>query len=153
MVEFTKELLRERGGREGKLNLLGKARSMYDLLVRNERERRAADRDDYVFEHRRLDHDPTDVFRRGQVFASFESDDPAPAYLREALGDLGERLACFSGDYGHWDGVLRDCVRNVASVRPYEREHLGRLLGGNCLALYGARLARAIAPLAARATA
>ena len=153
MTEFTKELLRERAGRDGKLNLLGKARAMYDLLVRNERERRAADRDDYVFEHRQLDHDPTDVFRRGQVFASFESDDPAPAYLREALGDLGERLACFSGDYGHWDGVLRDCVRNVAGVRPYGREHLGRLLGGNCLALYGPRLARAVEPLAARATA
>ncbi len=144
MSEFTREMLRERGGRDGKLHLLGKARAMYDVLVHNERERRAASRDDYVFEHRNLTHDPTDFFRRGQVFASFESDDPAPAYLREALGELGERLACFSADYGHWDGVLTDCVKNVAETREYPREHLARLLAGNCLDFYGPRLTRAL---------
>jgi len=79
------------------------------------------------------------------VFASFESDDPAPAYLREALGEIGEDVACFSADYGHWDGVLRDCVSNVARVRPYERAHLAKLLGGNCLLFYGPRLERALA--------
>ena len=78
-----------------------------------EREPRRRDRDAYIFEHRGLDHDPIDFFRRGQVFVSFESDDPAPAYLREALGEMGEDLACFSADYGHWDGVLTDCVTNV----------------------------------------
>ncbi len=87
------------------------------------------------------------------MFASFESDDPAPAYLREALGPMGEDLACFSGDYGHWDGVLAECVTNVARVRPYPRGHLGKLLAGNCLRLYGPRLqarlgARAAAALA-----
>src|SRR5262252_4904564 len=106
-TEFAREMLRERGGRDGRLNLLGKARAMYDALAHAERERRAADADQYVFEHAGLDHDPTDFFRRGQVFASFEPDDPAPGYLREALGEMGEDLACFSGDYGHWDGVLR----------------------------------------------
>ena len=75
---------------------------------------------------------------------SFESDDPAPAYLRAALGELGEDVACFSGDYGHWDGVLTDCVKNVARTRPYEREHLGKLLAGNCLRFYGRRLAAAV---------
>ncbi len=152
MADFTRELLRERGGRDGRLHLLGKAKAMYELLVRNEREARAAARDDYLFEHRHLTHDPTDFFRRGQVFASFESDDPAPAYLREALGELGERIACFSADYGHWDGVLRDCVKNVARTRDYARGHLARLLAGNCLALYGPRLGRALGA-AARATA
>jgi hypothetical protein len=75
------------------------------------------------------------------VFVSFESDDPAPAYLREALGGVGEDVACFSADYGHWDGVLADCVKNVARVRPYERGHLAKLLAENCLRFYGPRLA------------
>ncbi len=75
---------------------------------------------------------------------SFESDDPAPAYLREALGPMGEDVACFSADYGHWDGVLTDCVKNVARVRPYERGHLAKLLAGNCVRFYGARLERAL---------
>jgi predicted TIM-barrel fold metal-dependent hydrolase len=145
MTEFTRELIRERGGRDGRLNLLGKTKGVYDLLVRAEREQRAADRTDYVFEHRRLDHDPTDFFRRGQIFLSFESDDPAPAYLAAALGEMGERLPCFSGDYGHWDGVLRDCVKNVATRAPYTREHLGALLAGNCLRFYGPRLGAALA--------
>jgi predicted TIM-barrel fold metal-dependent hydrolase len=144
MAEFTRELLRERGGVDGRLNLLGKARGIYDLLMRAERERRTAADDGYIFEYRHLDHDPTDFFRRGQVYASFESDDPAPAYLREALGDLGEDLACFSADYGHWDGVLAGCVANVARTRPYERSHLGKLLAGNCLRFYGTRLAAAM---------
>jgi predicted TIM-barrel fold metal-dependent hydrolase len=141
MGRFTAELLRERGGKDGKLNLLGKAKGIYDLLARVERERRDRSHDEFTFEHRQLDHDPVDFFRRGQVFVSFESDDPAPAYLREALGTMGEDLACFSADYGHWDGVLTDCVKNVARVRPYERGHLAKLLADNCLRFYGPRLA------------
>ena len=43
-------------------------------------------------------------------------------------------------DDGHWDGVLADCVKNVARVRPYERAHLAKLLAGKCLRFYGARL-------------
>ena len=140
MIEFTKELLRERGGTDGKLHLLGKARAMYDLLLHTARERHTPNTDDYIYEHRQLTHDPTDFFRRGQIYASFESDDPAPSYLRAALGALGEDLACFSADYGHWDGVLRDCVRNVARTRDYERAHLAKLLSGNCLRFYGSRL-------------
>ncbi len=151
MREFASELVRERGGRDGRLNLLGKAKAMWDVLARAERERRASDADAFVFEHRQLDHDPTDFFRRGQVFASFEPDDPAPGYLREALGELGENLACFSGDYGHWDGVLRDCVKTVARTRSYGRAHLAKLLAGNCLRLYGPRLIRALGPRATHA--
>ena len=143
MGDFTRELLRERGG-DGKLNLLGKARGVYDLLVHAERERRTPDRDAYIFEHRHLTHDPTDFVRRGQVFVSFESDDPGPAYLRAALGPLGEDVACFSADYGHWDGVLTDCVKNVVQAGRYERDHLAKLLAGNCLRFYGRRLAAAV---------
>ncbi len=144
MREFTRELVRERAGKDGKLHLLGKARAVYDLLVRSERERRSTDDGDYIHEHRRLDHDPTDFFRRGQVFVTFESDDPAPAYLQAALGGVGEDMACFSADYGHWDGVVRGCVANVVGSGPYAREHLAKLLAGNCLRLYGPRLAAAV---------
>src|SRR4029077_10778149 len=119
---------------------------------RTERVRRSGDRDAFVFEHAALTHDPAEIFQRGQVFTSFESDDPAPAYLRAALGPLGEDLACFSADYGHWDGVLRDCVRNAARTRDYTRGHLAKLLAGNCLRLYGPRFQAALrAPAAAQA--
>ena len=88
MAEFTKELLRERGGKDGTLNLIGKAKGIYDLLVHA----------------------------------------------------------------GHWDGVLRDCVRNAARTRDYTRGHLAKLLAGNCLRVYGPRLQAALrAPAAAQA--
>ena len=142
--EFLRELVRERGGQDGKLHLLRKARGLYGLARRATRETGAAAGDDYLREYRHLDHDPADFFRRGQVYVSFESDDPAPAYLREALGELGEDLPCFSADYGHWDGVLTGCVQNVARQRDYARAHLAKLLAGNCLRFYGPRLARAV---------
>ena len=146
MPQFAKELMRERGGKDGTLNLVGKARAMYDLLTTMEHEPRGGDIDGFIYEHRGLDHDPTDFVRRGQIFVSFESDDPAPAYLREALGPMGEDLACFSADYGHWDGVLTDCVQNVVRTRAYTREHLAKLLGGNCVRFYGQRLHERLPP-------
>lgn len=141
---FTAELLRERGGADGRRRLLDKARGVYGLIARNERVPAIKDRTDFLFEHAHLTHDPKDFFRRGQIFTTFESDDPAPGYLRAALGPLGEDLACFSADYGHWDGVLRHCVRNVAQSGTYERTHLAKLLAGNCLRFYGTRLQEAL---------
>jgi predicted TIM-barrel fold metal-dependent hydrolase len=151
MTAFTKELLRERGGRDGKLNLIGKAKGMYDLLTHAERDKRAGADRTYIYEHAALDHDPVDFFRRGQVFVSFESDDPAPAYLVAGLGPMGEDLACFSADYGHWDGVLRGSATGVAKNPAYSRVHAAKLLADNCLRFYGARLANAMAPRARRA--
>jgi predicted TIM-barrel fold metal-dependent hydrolase len=146
---FARELLRERIGADGGRHPLRKIRQALHLYRRTSHETRAGDTDAFLMEHRALNHDPVDFFRRGQIFLSFESDDPAPAYLREALGELGEDLACFSADYGHWDGVLTDCVKNVARVRPYGREHLAKLLAGNCLRFYGRRLGSAVERLAA----
>jgi hypothetical protein len=60
------------------------------------------------------------------------------------MGEVGKRLTCFSGDYGHWDGVLHDCVKDAATVADYDREHLGLLLGGNALDLYGDRLRQSL---------
>jgi hypothetical protein len=143
--QFARELLRERVGSDGKRRPLRKLRQAVRLARASTRETLAADRDAFLFEHRALDHDPVDFFRRGQVFVSFESDDPAPAYLREALGEMGEDLACFSADYGHWDGVVTDCVKNVVQARDWNRDHLAKLLAGNCLQFYGERLASRVA--------
>src|SRR5262245_25076427 len=146
---FARELLRERVGPDAGRHPLRKLRQALHLYRRTSRETPAPDTDAYLMEHRALHHDPVDFFRRGQVFVSFESDDPAPAYLREALGEWGEDVACFSADYGHWDGELTDCVRNVARAHPYTRDHLKKLLAGNCLRFYGRRLESAVEPLAA----
>lgn len=140
MSRFSAELLRERGGRDGKRHVFRRIRQAYQLLRSRDRERPADDREAYLHEHRHLDHDPVDFFRQRRIFLSFESDDPAPSYLREALGPVGEDVACFSGDYGHWDGVLTDCAKNVARAAAYRREHLAKLLSGNCLRFYGRRL-------------
>jgi len=37
------------------------------------------------------------------------------------MGEAGKRLTCFSGDYGHWDGVLHNCVKDAATVADYDR--------------------------------
>ena len=60
------------------------------------------------------------------------------------MGEAGKRLACFSGDYGHWDGVFHDSVRSAATVTDYDREHLALLLGGNALTFYGDRLRQSL---------
>jgi len=143
--EFARELLRERSGADGKRRPLRKLRQAVRLARGRTEETPVSNREAFLFEHRGLDHDPVDFFRRGQVFVSFESDDPAAAYLRDALGPMGEDLACFSADYGHWDGVLTDCVKNVVRARDWNREHLAKLLAGNCLRFYGERLASRVA--------
>lgn len=96
-------------------------------------------------EHAHLrDRDPLSYLSRGQIFVSFEADDPAPAYLPIALGSVGQKLACFSGDYGHWDGVLTGCVAQAARTAGGDRDYLLQLLSGNALALYGNRLRQRI---------
>ena len=139
-TDATKHLLQESGGAA----ILGRAKSTFDLLWTRSRDPREVD-DQSLYEHYDLKHrDPLDYFRRGQIFASFESDDPGPAYMAAAMGDVGKEIACFSADYGHWDGNFHGCVQEAVDAGNYDRAHLEALLSGNALRLYGDRLRRAI---------
>jgi uncharacterized protein len=143
LMEFTKLMIQERGVGNN-LNIISKAKNLFDLLWSAEHDPTKVD-DSTMYEHYNLRHrDPLEYFERGQIFTTFESDDPGPAYLPVAMGEIGKHLACFSGDYGHWDGVLKDCVKDAATVADYDREHLGLLLSGNALALYGDRLKQSL---------
>jgi predicted TIM-barrel fold metal-dependent hydrolase len=142
LVEYGKLMLQERGTSNS--SLINQARNIYELLWNRETDPTQID-DASLYEHFELrDRDPMDYFERGQIFTSFESDDPGPAYLPVAMGEVGKRVTCFSGDYGHWDGVLENCVRDAATVADYDRDHLALLLGGNALALYGDRLRQSL---------
>jgi uncharacterized protein len=143
LMDFTKLMIQERGTRDN-INLISQAKNLFDLLWNAKHDPTQID-DASLYEHYDLRHrDPLEYFERGQIFTSFESDDPGPAYLHVAMGEVGKHLACFSGDYGHWDGVLHDCVHDAATVADYDREHLGLLLGGNALDLYGDRLRQSL---------
>jgi predicted TIM-barrel fold metal-dependent hydrolase len=143
LMEFTKLMIQERGG-SNNVNIISKAKNLFDLLWNTEHDPAKVD-DASLYEHYDLRHrDPLEYFERGQIFTSFESDDPGPAYLPVGMGEIGKHIACFSGDYGHWDGVLKDCVKDAATVADYDREYLGLLLGGNSLALYGDRLRQSL---------
>lgn len=142
LMEFTKLLIQERGSNN--VNIISQAKNLFDLMWNAQNDPTKID-DASLYEHYDLRHrDPLEYFERGQIFTSFESDDPGPAYLPVAMGEIGKHLACFSGDYGHWDGVLRNCVKDAAEVTNYDRQHLALLLGGNALALYGERLRQSL---------
>ncbi|KAF3887495.1 MULTISPECIES: amidohydrolase family protein [Nostocales] len=143
LIEYTKLMIQERGSHNN-INLMNQAKNLFDLLWNAQHDPTKID-DASLYEHYDLRHrDPLEYFERGQIFTSFESDDPGPSYLHISMGEVGKRVACFSGDYGHWDGVLQNCVRDAATVADYDREHLGLLLGGNALALYGDRLRQSL---------
>lgn len=143
LMEFTKLMVQERGTHNN-TNIISQAKNLFDLLWTREHDPTKIS-DASLYEHYDLRHrDPLEYFERGQIFASYESDDPGPMYMPLAMGPIGERIPCFSGDYGHWDGVLKDCVKDAATVGQFERSHLARLLGGNALELYGSRLCNSI---------
>ena len=143
MLEMTRLMMQERSDRNS-AKVLNQVKTLFDLMWSAERDPAKID-DASLYEHADLrDRDPLEYFERGQIFVSFESDDPAPTYLPQAMGEVGKRVACFSGDYGHWDGVLQNCVRDAATQGDYDRDHLSRLLAGNALALYGDRLRQSL---------
>lgn len=141
LMEFTKLTIQERGE---SVKLISQAKHLFELMWNKSNDPTTID-DASLYEHYDLRHrDPLEYFERGQIFTSFESDDPGPAYLVQGMGEIGKHVTCFSGDYGHWDGVLKDCVKDAASVADYDRDHLELLLSGNALALYGDRLRQSI---------
>lgn len=143
MLEMTRLMMQERSDRNS-AKVLNQVKTLFDLMWSAERDPAKID-DASLYEHADLrDRDPLEYFERGQIFVSFESDDPAPTYLPQAMGEVGKRVACFSGDYGHWDGVLQNCVRDAATQGDYDRDYLSRLLAGNALALYGDRLRQSL---------
>jgi hypothetical protein len=146
MMRLAVEAARDRSARVGWMrkatNLLALARSRKPPPPNG-----AVDRDAYLYEHRELKRNPEEYFARGQVFTTFEPDDPAPLYLRTALGGVGEQLAGWSVDYGHWDGVLTDCVKRISEHPQIDGDYAVRLLSANTLRFYGPRLRQRIEPL------
>jgi predicted TIM-barrel fold metal-dependent hydrolase len=143
MMDVAKLMMQEQG-LHNSTTIINQVKNLFDLLWTAAQDPTQIE-DASLYEHYDLRHrDPMEYFERGQIFVSFESDDPAPAYLHLAMGELGKRVACFSGDYGHWDGVLKNCVRDAATKSDYDRAHLAALLADNSLALYGDRLRQSL---------
>lgn len=87
-----------------------------------------------------LERDPAEYFARGQIFTTVTSNDPAPIYMRAALGPVAERMACWGSEYGHWDGVVRGCVAGIREHPEISIDFAERLLVRNALRFYGRRL-------------
>lgn len=143
-AEFLWHFVRERGA-GGDLQLLAKARRLVSVLHSGSDEE-ASPEELHAFrhEHPALVRDPFEYVARGQLFLTIEPDDPAPVYLRAALGEVGTRVCGLAVDYGHWDATLRDCVPLVAERPGVDPQHARRLLGENALDFYGPRLRRRI---------
>lgn len=150
MVRFTLEALRDRN--RTRIGIWRKAKNLIGLARNRSRSvtNGAAELDGYLYEHRELRRNPEEYFARGQIFTTFEPDDPAPLYLRAALGGVGERLAGWSVDYGHWDGVLTNCVKRITENPRIDMDYAVRLLSANTLRFYGPRLKHRIQPLLRR---
>ncbi|HEY8121406.1 MAG TPA: amidohydrolase family protein [Myxococcota bacterium] len=143
--EFLLEFARERDAR-GRASLLRKARQLLAIFSpRRGAEASPAELAAFRDEHPRLTRDPLGALERGQLFFTYEPDDPAPGYLRAALGPAGERLCGVAIDYGHWDATLKRCLSLASASARGDEAYAARLLGGNALAFYGERLARRVA--------
>lgn len=137
--EFILEFARERRG--GSLDLLKKTRALLGMLFQaRDDEATEEEREAFLYEHPRLRRDPFEYLERGQIFTTLEPDDPAPAWLPQALGRTGRRICGMAVDYGHWDATLRDCVQLVAERPGVDANYAIRLLSTNTLDFYGPRL-------------
>jgi predicted TIM-barrel fold metal-dependent hydrolase len=138
--EFLLEFARERNG-TGSLHLMRKARQLLGIFKPGRGEQAGpAELEAFRREHPRIRQDPWRALERGQIFLTVEPDDPAPQYLRAALGVPGERLCGMAVDYGHWDATLAGCVSLVADRPGIDPAFARRLLSENALDFYGARL-------------
>lgn len=142
---FLVELARERAGL-GIVRTAGRLLGM--LFTPGEDEASAEELQAFRYEHPLLVRDPIEYVERGQVFVTIEPDDPAPAWLPVALGEMGRRLCGMAIDYGHWDAQLEGCVSLVADRAGVDRAHAIRLLSTNALDFYGDRLRARVRPSA-----
>jgi uncharacterized protein len=142
MLDVAKLMMQEKGIHDS-VGVMGQLKNLLGMVWNTEHDSTEKSLDE-LYEHAELRHrDPMDYFERGQIFVSFEPDDPAPRYLPMAMGDWAKHLTCFSVDYGHWDGMIYGCIDEVLKGN-YDDDYLGLLLGGNALKLYGDRLQQAI---------
>ncbi len=138
--EFVVELMRERTAK-GRFGLARKARGLMNMLFTPSDDAASPEElERFQNEHPKAVRDPREYFERGQIFLTSEPDDPAPAYLGQAMGSHADEIACFAVDYGHWDATVKDCVGLVADAPSLAPEAAERVLGGNALRLYGRRL-------------
>lgn len=139
-ASFLAEVAREGAGR-GTTELLRRARGLMSILFAS-REKRlgSAELRKFQYEHPELQRDPREYFDRGQIYLTCSPSDPAITYLPAAMGPVGERIVCWSVDYGHWDAELKGCVRAVTERRDVSEGLARRLLSSNALLLYGPRL-------------
>ena len=145
-AQFSLEVMRDRNRSRG-LGLRRRVSNLIRYARMTKKTGNGASADDaFLYEHRTLKRNPDEYLQRGQIFVTFEPDDPAPAYLPAALGPAGERVAGWSVDYGHWDGVLTDCVKRVTDSPHLEPDYAVRLLSTNTLEFYGPRLHTRIEP-------
>ncbi len=140
--DFLREFARERDAR-GRRSLLRKARQLLAIFTPRRGEE-ASPEEIAAFrnEHPNLRGDPLRALERDQLFFTVEPDDPAPRYLRQALGAAGERVCGLAIDYGHWDATLEKCVALAAGHAEGDAAYAARLVGGNALGFYGERLVR-----------
>jgi uncharacterized protein len=144
--QFLLEVLRDRN--RTRSGLRSRARNLIDF-ARSSRGNGGNGNgvdENYLYEHKGLQRNPEEYLERGQIFVTFEPDDPAPKYLPTALGRAGERVAGWSVDYGHWDGVLTRCVRRITEAPDIDPAYAVRLLSTNTLEFYGPRLRNRIEP-------
>jgi len=143
-VEFLREFLRE--SRSGARAHLSKARQlMAALFQKSDEEASREEIEAFRNEHPDLHRDPVEYLERGQLFFTFEPDDPAPSWLPHALGAVGRRVCGMAIDYGHWDATLENCVDLVVNRSGVDSEYADRLLCQNTIEFYGDRFRRRIA--------
>jgi predicted TIM-barrel fold metal-dependent hydrolase len=141
---FLRELARECQGGHRFARTRQAARLMQMLFVPGPESASAEELERFRCEHPKLVRDPREYVWRGQAFFSVAPDDPAPGYLRTAMGGPGSQVCCFAVDYGHWDSVLQGCVDRVVKHSWMSPDAAAGLLHDNALRLYGERLRKRI---------
>jgi predicted TIM-barrel fold metal-dependent hydrolase len=135
---YLVEMARERRA-DGRLDLARKARGLMQMLFTPADEEASPEElEAFRYEHPLATRDPWEYVERGQVFFTSEPDDPAPAWLPHAMGEVGTRISGMAVDYGHWDATLADCV--ALATQNMDADQAVRNVSTNALEFYGDRL-------------